>query len=187
MAELPFHLRYSLSRSQRLAPLLRMNGAAFTWCSGLFLTCMLIFFEWQTVEHAWTLDWCGVAVFGGLAACVLFNFSSLGLLQILVRRVQNMDIIVDENTAQMLIGNERWVLFLDGINNIRKYADDIWTIEHRNGTILHVPASAITDNQIEHLRAAMARGRTPEGIRAVIERGKRILELEKQLRMKRYP
>ncbi|MBI3409138.1 MAG: hypothetical protein HY040_12395 [Planctomycetes bacterium] len=87
-----------------------------------------------------------------------------------------MDIIFNENTADMLIRGERWVLFLDGIIDIRKYTDDVWTIHHRNGTTLHVPVSAITDDQIEHLRVAMARGKTPEGFQAVIERGRQIIE-----------
>ena len=53
----------------------------------------------------------------------------------------------------------------------------ISTIEHHNGSVLHIPAGEITDDQLAHLRSAMERGRTPEGIRAVIERGRRIEQL----------
>jgi hypothetical protein len=56
----------------------------------------------------------------------------------------------------------------------------VWTLRHWNGTVLHIPADAITDAQLAHLRAAMERGRTPEGIRAVIERGRRLAELERR-------
>jgi hypothetical protein len=35
----------------------------------------------------------------------------------------------------------------------------------------------LNSRQIDHLRAAMERGRTPEGFRAVIERGRRIEQI----------
>ena len=40
-----------------------------------------------------------------------------------------------------------------------------------------IAASAIAEDQLAHIKTAMERGRTPEGIRAVIERGKRIKEI----------
>ena len=85
-----------------------------------------------------------------------------------------MDVVVEEDAAGILLGTERWYLFLDGITEIRKYRDDTWTIQHWNGSVLHIPVSAITVDQLEHMRRAMELGRTPEGMKAVIERGKRI-------------
>ena len=83
-----------------------------------------------------------------------------------------------QNALGYLAGGERWYLFLDGIIDITKYRKDIWTIQHWNGSVVNVLASAITDDQIEYLRAAAERGRTPEGIQAVIERGRVIQQLE---------
>jgi hypothetical protein len=88
-----------------------------------------------------------------------------------------MDVTLEETAAGILVGEERWYLFLDGITDIRKFRDDIWTIQQFNGAVLNIAASAITEQQLEHIRAAMERGRTPEGVRAVIERGKRIQEI----------
>jgi hypothetical protein len=88
-----------------------------------------------------------------------------------------MDVIIEKDAAGILVGGERWYLFLDGITDIRKFRDDIWTIQHWNGSVLHIVAAAITDEQIDYFRAAMERGRTPEGIRAVIERGRRIEQI----------
>jgi hypothetical protein len=50
-------------------------------------------------------------------------------------------------------------------------------VQHWNGKVFHIAASAISEDQIAYVMAAMERGRTPEGIQAVIERGKRIAEI----------
>src|SRR5262245_28866581 len=101
----------------------------------------------------------------------------VGVLDVLFVPIRQMDVDVEENAAGVLIGAERWYLFLDGITDIRKLSDDTWTIQHWNGCVLHIAAAAITDEQIDYLRASMERGRAPEGIRAVIERGRRIEQI----------
>jgi hypothetical protein len=53
----------------------------------------------------------------------------------------------------------------------------VWTLSHWNGVVLHIPIDAISEELLAHLRAEMERGRTPEGIGAVIERGRRIEEI----------
>jgi hypothetical protein len=95
---------------------------------------------------------------------------------VLMVPVRRIDIVVEENAAAILIGTERWYLFLDGITDLRNDRNT-WTIQHWNGIVLHEPADAISEDQIEHLKKAMQRGRTPEGITAVVERGKRIEEI----------
>jgi len=172
MPEIPFHLRYTLSRSQRLVPHLRIWGLPLT----LFVVPMFLFFCVQTVVAACLLSGFGLAVFGGLTlvGLVLYRGLFVGLLDVLLVPVRRMDVLAEENAAGILIGSERWYLFLDGITDLRKFSDDTWTVQHFNGCVLHIAADAIRDDQVAHLRAAMERGRTPEGIRAVIERGKRI-------------
>src|SRR5262249_21259832 len=147
-----------------------------------FCLVLLTFFVWQTIEHARDRDACGVAVFGGLTLLPLANVFGLFavLLDVLLVPVRHMDVEVEENGAGILLGRERWYLFLDGFTDLTRFRADTWTLEHFNGCVLHITASAISDDQLDHIRAAMKRGRTPEGIRAVIERGKRIEEVRKR-------
>jgi hypothetical protein len=182
MTQIPFHLRYTLSRSQRLVTTVRTYwGVPWT----LFVLVLFSFFFFETVVSACSLSGLGLAVFGGLALFVLLVYRGLfvGLIDVLLVPVRRMDIMVEENAAGILIGTERWYLFLDGITDLRKYRDT-WTIQHWNGIVLHVPADAISEDQIGHLKAAMQRGRTPEGFMAVVERGKRIEEIMRSERMR---
>lgn len=175
MLQIPFHLWYTLSRPQRLVPHLRIWGTPLT----LFVVVMVLFFCVQTVVSACSLSGAGVAVFGSLALFVFVLYRGLfvGLLDVLLVPVRCMDVIVEENATGILVGTERWYLFLDGITDLRKFRDDTWTIQHFNGCVLHIAASAIREEQIAYIRTGMERGRTPQGIRAAIERGKRITEI----------
>ena len=170
--KLSFHLRYSLSRRQRLWALVDEWG----WWTPLLVLPLEVFFVVQTVSSIWNWSLAGVAVFGGLALVVggLFAGLILGLGDVLVCKRRGVDLLFEENAVGILLGSERWYLFLDGITEIRQARAEMWMIRHFNGQLLWIPTAAITDDQIEFLRAAMTRGRTPEGIRAVIERGKRI-------------
>lgn len=180
MPQIPFHLQYKLSRLQRLVPHLRVWGTPLA----LFVAALLLFFCVQTVVSACSLSGAGVAVFGGLAFFVFVMYRGLfvGLLDVLLVPVRYMDVIVEENAVGVLVGTERWYLFLDGITDLRKFREDMWTIQHVNGCVLHIAVSAIEEDQIAYFRAAMERGRTREGVQAAIERGKRIEEILKSER-----
>ena len=180
MAEVPFQLRYQLSRRQRLVPHLRIWGFAYT----PFVVVVFVFFCVQTIVSACSVGWPGLAVFGGLALGLFLLLRGLfvGILDVLLVPVRAMDILVEENGLGFLAEGERWWLFLDGLTSIEQLAADVWTLQHWNGSVVHIPADAITDAQLAHLRTAMERGRTPEGVRAVIERGRRLAELEQQQR-----
>jgi hypothetical protein len=172
MPQIPFQLRYSLSRSQRLVPHLRIFGVAHA----LFVVVLFTFFAVQGVVSVGARSFLGIAVFGGLALAMYLLHLGLfvGLLDVLLVRVRSMDVIIADNAAGIMVDSERWYLFLDGIKDMRKYRRDTWTIQHCNGTVLHIAASALSEEQIEYIRNAMERGRTPQGVQAVIERGKRI-------------
>ena len=167
MPQFPFHLRYRLTRRQRLIPHFGVWGPMSCIIPALCVGIILL--------AAATSPWSAL-----LLIPVLFMFRGffIGLIDVIFRRVRDMDIVVEEDTLGYLAGGERWHLFLDGIIDIRKYRDDIWTIQHWNGSIVNVLASEITDDQIDCLKAAGERGRTPEGIQAVIERGRRIEQIE---------
>lgn len=168
----PVQLRYSLSRRQRLAALVCEWG----WWTPLVVLPLEVFFVVQTVGSLWAWSLAGVAVFGGLAFGMGILFAGLigGVVDVLISKLRDVDIELREDAAGILLGDERWYLFLDGITDIRESPRGLWKIRHHNGHVLWIPVDAISDEQIEFLRAAMIRGHTPEGIRAVIERGKRI-------------
>lgn len=109
----------------------------------------------------------------------------VGLLNVIFVRIQHMDIIVEENGLGFATPKDRLWLFLDGIIRIQKYSKDTWTIFHHNGTVINIPVDAIEERYIDHMRIMAEKGRTPEGIQAVIERGRRIQELEAEARRER--
>lgn len=112
-----------------------------------------------------------------LASLFLFRGFFIGILDVVVHRERDMDIIIEDKGLGFLAGGERWWIFLDGIINIGKYHRDVWTIQHHNGVVVNILASEITDDQLAHLKSAAAHGRTPEGIQAVVERGRQIVQL----------
>src|SRR4051794_12426201 len=115
----PFHLRYTLSRGQRLVPHVRIWGVAST----LYVVVLFAFFGTEAVVSAWSLSAAGLAVFGGLALFVFVLFRGLfvGLLDVLLVPMRRMDVVVEEGAAGILVGAERWYLFLDGITDLRKF------------------------------------------------------------------
>jgi len=142
------------------------------------------FFVIRCLVGLWMLALKDVVGFGALAFVFLIILRGLviGLFDVLLVPRRQIDITIEElkdgtSAAGVLIGKERWYLFLDGITGICKYREDVWTIHHFNGSMLHIPVSAITQEQMEYLENAMKRGHTPEGIAAVIERGRRIKEI----------
>jgi hypothetical protein len=174
----PFHLRYRLSRSQRLGVLLAMEGIGYT----LFGPLLFAFFCFAIVANARQGKIGGAFFFAAMALGVflLWRTVVLRLLSILLFKSLNVDLLVRDNGAGILIGRQRWYFFLDGITSIKPYRPDLWTIRHFSGLILHIPTSIITTEQLQHFRDEMQRGHTPEGMRMVIERGKRVQELMKE-------
>ena len=53
-----------------------------------------------------------------------------------------------------------WV-FADGINNFGELYEGVWTIQHFNGTLVHVPVGVLTEHDVEFLRS---RGQHSEDI-----------------------
>ncbi len=172
MVDLPFELRYELSRRQRLIPHLKIWDGL-----GLIILCVLagllagLFWFW----------WPGLLV---LAWIWFFRKFFLGLADVALHRVVRMDLRVEENGLGFLAGRERWWLFLDGLLSIEQLTRGVWTLQFWNGSVIHVPATVITEAQLGYLRAAMEHGRQPEQIQAVIERGRAIerLKTERQTR-----
>jgi hypothetical protein len=178
MAEVPFHLRYPLTRGQRMGPHLRIWGRAIL---PFVLAVFALFLALAGFHLSQYRFWDGsVFLLFALLVFLLFRGLFLGIVDVLVTRTREMDVVVDEDAAGVLVRGQRCYLFLDGFCEIRKYRSDIWTLHHRNGVVLNLPTTAISESHLDHIRAAIERGRTPEGIRAVIERGRRIREITKR-------
>lgn len=167
MAVVPFELRYSLSRRERLVPHLKLWGPLSVLVPAvLALLVASAFVTWWA--GLWAVVW-----------SLLFRNFFRGLADVAFRRSAVMDLRVEENGLGLLAGGERWWLFLDGLTGIDQLTAGVWTLQHWNGSVVHIPAAVIGDEQLAYLRAAMAQGRTPEGVQAVIERGRRLAEMDR--------
>jgi hypothetical protein len=175
MEVVTFELRYTLTRRQRFSAL--GIGAVLPVP---FAVLLFAFFVWRAVASAATFDWFGLIGFGilALAVYVVFRGPCFALVNIL-RRTQAMDIRVEANGLGVMVRGDRWWLFLDGLTGIEQRTPGLWTLTHWNGSIVHIPADVISPEQLDFLRTAMERGRTPEGVQAVIDRGRRLAEMEK--------
>src|SRR4051812_908949 len=131
----PFQLRYRLSRKQRLGVLMKMDGIALT-VVGIVL---LGFFCYLTLVSARALK-IGEVVVGiamVLVVFLLWRRVLLGLVGVLLVKWWEMDVVVEQDAAGILLGGQRWYLFLDCITSIEKYREDVWTIHHFNGFVLN--------------------------------------------------
>jgi hypothetical protein len=115
-----------------------------------------------------------------LGIFLLWSGVFLRLIDVLFCKWQEVDLLVEEKGIGMLLGRERWYFFLDSITSIKQYRTDLWTIRQYTGLILHIPIELITDEQLQHFRAEMQRGRTPEGVQAIIARGRMIEQLMRE-------
>jgi hypothetical protein len=171
MAENPCHLTYELNRRQRLVPHLAiwsryLPGIGIV-AAGVVLAAIYL--------SAWLSPLILLPLWWGRGFII-------GLLDVVFRPVRQMDVILDEKALGFLAGGERWWLWLDGFVSIKRYTRDTWTLFHFNGHVIHIPATAIAEEQIEFIRQAAARGSTPEGMQAVIERGRLIEQMEEEER-----
>ena len=88
-----------------------------------------------------------------------------------------MDIIINEHGLGFLARGDRYWVFLDSIVQIERFRDDTWTILCYHGQVINIPVSLISQETIGHMQAKSEYGRTPDGIRAAINRGYRMLDL----------
>jgi hypothetical protein len=104
----PAHLRYTLSRPQRLVPHLRMWGIG----DSLFVVALFGFFAVRAVVGVYQLEGADVLVFGGLSLAVLWLFRGLfvGLIDALVVPVRSLDVTIEDNALGILLGCERSIV-----------------------------------------------------------------------------
>jgi hypothetical protein len=164
-----FQLRYELSRRQRLIPHIRIWGPfAFIIPLGLIGGLYL------TVFGAWWF------ILPTLGCAWLFRPLLIGFADVLLHRKVKMDLQVEENGVGLLIGTERWWLFLDSFLSIEQLTKGVWTLKQWHGYVLHIPMAAITEEQLAHFRAGIERRNRPEQVQEVIERGRTIMRLKEK-------
>lgn len=173
MLKIPFHLQYELNRRQRLIPHMRI------WIT--YGPSVLIFLV-GSLFVVLAVKWWLFPLF--LVALWFSRGFLVGLIDVVIHPKQSMDIVVEENAIGFLSGGERWFIRLDCILRIDRFCEDTWTIYHDNGTVINILAVAIADDQVQHIKDAAEAGKSPEGVKAAVERGRRILELRQEERRK---
>jgi hypothetical protein len=93
--------------------------------------------------------WC-VALL--LLLLFIFRGFFIGLLNVLLVGRQHMDIVVEQNGLGFLAGNERWYFALDGLTSFDELVAGVWTVQHWNGTLVHIPAELLSAEQVEFFR-----------------------------------
>lgn len=136
----PFHLQYELSRRQRLIPHLdiwaRYPGLFIMLGASVVAACIL---------SLWLLP----LVAGSLW---LLRGFFVGLIDVAIWPRRPMDVVVEEKGIGFLGGGERWWVSLDGLLAVRKICPDVWTVFHHNGTVINIPTSVISEEQVTHLQ-----------------------------------
>jgi hypothetical protein len=148
----PFQLQYELNRRQRLVPHLVIwfpYSAVYLGAAAMALFASVRFSPWHLLLFV-------------LALWLLRGFL-VGLLDVALNPIRRMDVVVEENGLGYLDGGERWYIFLDGILNVGMICRDTWTVYHYNGTVINIPAAAITRPQIDYLLSAAQRAQTRRG------------------------
>ena len=138
-----FHLRFTLTRRQRLAVELCPWLPAIAATIGFFIGALyLILFV-----SVWFLL---LILLPLIAYRGLFAFG----FDIAFRARQQEEVMVEaERLGVLADGNWRW-LDLDGIFQVcRSETGAIWTILHLDGTVLTIPADAIAGEQLDYLKS----------------------------------
>ena len=164
------HLQYDLTRRQRwdshvggwlpaLPKYLLVAGTmvALTWLASHRSPWFLLFL----LGPLWVLR--------GLIA---------GFVQIAFVPVKHMDLVFEEDRLGFMVGAERWWVHLDSIVRIERFRDDLWTFVAYHGEAFDVPVNLVSEETLAHVRRKMEWARTPEGVEAALNRGRRVLGLK---------
>ncbi len=177
----PCHIEYDLNRRQRLVAHLGVWAPCFGGLLVLLAGSIVLIVALSFLVSRWFVV---LSVVPLLVAVGQFSGFLRGLINVVFVPLQHMDIIVEETALGFMARGERFWAFLDGITGIQKHSKDTWTILHHNGTVINIPVSAIEERHVDHMRTMAEKGKTPEGVQAKIERGRRIMEIEAMDRQK---
>ena len=143
MARARSEYRYTLDRRARLRSHLHVWGAqAALGPLGILLGVVLIV---VTRAPAWT--WIGP---GALA--FLSRGFFVGFVHILLVPTQGVCLAIEERGVGFGEKAADFWISADGILTFEKSSAATWTLHHFNGTVITVPASVISDDDVQHLR-----------------------------------
>ncbi|QJW96579.1 hypothetical protein [Frigoriglobus tundricola] len=141
----PFHLRFTLTRRQRLdvelVPWAPAIAAALGFSVGIaFLTVNV---------SVWFLPFL-------LLPPVVYRSLIAFLFDIVVRGRRTVELVADDvGLTVRSEGTAKW-LPLDGVFQVFR-SGDAWTVLHLDGSVITVPTGAITAEQIEYLKTFVRR------------------------------
>jgi hypothetical protein len=137
----PFHLRFTLSRRQRLAVELLPWLPAIAGTIGFSIGAVYLIVN--VSRWCFPLLFLPVVVYRGLFA---FAFG------IVVHSGRPLELLVGDSEMELRTGSETKRLPLDGIFQVFR-SDDVWTVLHLDGSVLTIPASAMSAEQSEYLKS----------------------------------
>ena len=151
----PFHLRYALTRRQRLAvelvPWLPALAAALGFTVGVAFLAVHV--------SRWFLPLL-------LLPPVMYRSLVAFAFDLVVRGGHPVDVLADDAGLEVRTGGAAKWFRLDGVFQVFR-SGDAWTVLHLDGSVLTIPVEAITAEQVEYLksfarRAAAIRGEQPQ-------------------------
>jgi hypothetical protein len=137
----PFHVRYTLSRQQRLATELLPWVPAIAGSLGFTIGV--------TVLAADVSPW---FLFLLLVPLTLYRGLFVLLFNLAIHSGQQVEVMVDETKLEMLSSGKRLLIPLAGIIQVFR-SGTAWTVLHLDGSVLTIPAEAITDEQTNYLKS----------------------------------
>jgi hypothetical protein len=140
---LPFHLRFGLTRRHRLAaellPWLPAIAGTTGFCIGVAYLVLSV--------SAWFL-------FLLLLPVIAYRGLFVFLFDIVFRAHLPVEVVVEDARFGVAIGSEQRWRTLDGIFQVcRSESGTMWTVLHLDGTVLMIPADAITIEQLDYLKS----------------------------------
>lgn len=152
-------LKYDLTRRQRLIPHVRAWGFAQVF----LLPGIIAIVAAVVTKPSWTL------VIPSLLILWFVRRYLVGVFNVLLKRRQKMDIVIEDSGLGFMIGTERFYVFLDGLTAVRDLESSVWTVQHWNGTVVNIPKKILPDDALEFLRDWVCRAneiRDEHGIRS---------------------
>ena len=141
MADVPFRLRYGLTRRHRLAVELTPWLPALATAVGFGVG---VVFLGRTVSPLfYALLVLPVVLYRGFVRLVY---------DLVAHPLRPVDVLVEPDRLGVLLDGDRRWLSLDGVIQVYKSGRDAWTLLHLNGSVLTIPADAITREQVDFLQ-----------------------------------
>ena len=137
----PFHLTYTLTRRQRLAvemvPWLPAVAASLGFAVGVAFLAVHV--------SRWFLPLLALPP-------VMYRSLVAFAFDIVVRGGRAVEVIADDAGLEVRTGGAAKWLPLDGIFQVFR-SGGVWTVLHLDGSVLTIPADAISGEQVEYLRS----------------------------------